>query len=111
VIHLIESSANARQIDEMLQAYDSYIKIAVDIEKRILAGGGELHADCEAVLLESGSSQDAIWGADWIPETNEVRFEALINIRPTRGNMSMEITDPGIRVQVEEIAKELLEGT
>jgi hypothetical protein len=94
----------------MLESYDNYIKIAVDIEKRILAGGGALHADCEAVLLEAGSSQDSIWGADWIPETNEVRFEALINIRPSQGNLSMEIADPDIRSRVEEIVKELLEG-
>nr|WP_277989900.1 DUF5674 family protein [Phormidium pseudopriestleyi] len=41
----------------MLETLDDYIKLAVDIERKILAGGGELHADCEAVLLENGSKQ------------------------------------------------------
>ena len=27
--------------------------------------GGEMHADCEAVLLEDGSRQEDVWGADW----------------------------------------------
>ena len=45
------------------------LKLAVDIERGILAGGGELHADCEAVLLGNGSKQVDIGGADWYPLT------------------------------------------
>ncbi|MFP5272403.1 DUF5674 family protein [Coleofasciculus sp.] len=33
------------------------MKLAVDIQRGILAGGGEFHADCETVLLEDGSEQ------------------------------------------------------
>ncbi|MFQ5829424.1 MAG: DUF5674 family protein, partial [Candidatus Methylomirabilia bacterium] len=40
----------------------------------MLAGGGILHADCEAALLEAGCRQEDIWGADWIPDEREVRF-------------------------------------
>ena len=39
----------------MMETLGSYIKLAVDIERAVLVGGGELHADCEAVLLERGS--------------------------------------------------------
>jgi hypothetical protein len=42
-------------MEEMLQVLGTYIKLAVDLERGILAGGGVLHADCEAVLLEDGS--------------------------------------------------------
>jgi hypothetical protein len=35
-----------------------------------------MHADCEAVLLEDGSQQDDIWGADWDPAAQLVTFEA-----------------------------------
>lgn len=59
-------------MQEMLQALGSYIKLAVDVRRRMLAGGGTLHADCEAVLLEDGSQQMDVWGADWIPKTQEV---------------------------------------
>ena len=96
------------QIDEMLQTLEVYIKLAVDIQRGILAGGGELHADCESVLLEDGSLQENIWGADWNPKTQQVTFEALINIRPRQNNRSMEILDPDIREQVTRITFSLL---
>ena len=82
----------------------------MDIERGILAGGGELHADCEAVLLENGSKQVDIWGADWYPFTQEVGYESLINIRPRQNNRSMEIQDPMIREQVAQIVQQLLGG-
>jgi hypothetical protein len=65
---------------------------------------------CEQVLLEDGSRQEDIWGADWLPLSQEVQFEALINIRPRQNNPSMTILDPAIRARVEAIARQLLEG-
>jgi hypothetical protein len=108
MLHVVRTSATASQIDEMLEVHGFYIKLAVDIELRILAGGGELHADCEAMLLESGSSQESIWGASWNPLTQEVYYESLINIRSRQNNRSMEILDPEIRAQVAQITQELL---
>jgi len=72
MINLIQERATKEQLEEMLEILSSYIKLAVDIERGILAGGGELHADCEAVLLENGSKQVDIWGGDWYPFTKEV---------------------------------------
>ncbi len=78
----------------MLGSLESYVKLAVDIDRKILAGGGILHADCEAVLLESGSKQENVWGVDWLPFTEEVTFESLINIRPKQGNFALRIESP-----------------
>ena len=72
MIYLIRERATKEQIEEMLELLGSYIKLAVDIERGILAGGGELHSDCEAVLLEDGSRQADVWGADWYPLLQEV---------------------------------------
>ena len=69
MILIIRQKATRQQIDEMLEELDPLIKLAVDIKHEILAGGGEMHADCEGVLLEDGSSQQDIWGANWIPAT------------------------------------------
>ena len=91
MIYLIQDRGTKDQIEQMLETLGDYIKLAVDIERKILAGGGELHADCEAVLLENGSKQVDIWGADWYPMTQEVGYESLINIRPRQNNRSMEI--------------------
>ncbi|WP_293270146.1 MULTISPECIES: DUF5674 family protein [unclassified Microcoleus] len=110
MIYLIQQCATQEQIEEMLEILGSYIKLAVDIERRILTGGGELHADCEALLLENGSKQVDIWGADWYPLTQEVGYESLINIRPRQNNRSMEIQDPVIRERVAQIVQQLLGG-
>ena len=82
----------------MQEALGGYIKTAVDVRRGILAGGGALHADCEQALLKNGSEQADIWGADWNPSTDEVTFEALINIRPRQGNRSMIIQDEQLRM-------------
>jgi len=108
MIYLIQDRATKEQIEEMLETLGSYIKLAVDIKKEVLAGGGEYHADCEAVLLENGSKQVDIWGADWYPLTQEVGYESLINIRPRQNNRSMEIQDPVIQEKVGQIIKKSL---
>jgi hypothetical protein len=109
-IHLLHARARKQQVTEMLEALGNYIKLAVDVRRGVLAGGGVLHADCEAALLDHGSQQEDIWGADWIPETDQVRYEALINIRPGQGNPSMEIVDATVREQVGGIVRGFLEG-
>lgn len=108
MIHLLRERASLEQIDEMLEALGLYIKLAVDIRQGIAAGGGEMHADCEVVLLEGDSRQEDIWGADWRPEAKQVTFEALINIRPKQNNRSMEILDPSIRNRVQDIVRNLM---
>jgi len=110
MIHLLKSRATKQQIGEMSEMLGVYIKLAVDIQRGILAGGGALHADCEAMLIADGSKQEDIWGADWIQSTQEVRFEALINIRPQQNNAAMTILDSPTRDRVEEITRLLLEG-
>jgi hypothetical protein len=110
VIHIIRDRAAKQQIDEMLEGLGTYIKLAVDIERGILAGGGTLHADCEAVLLGDGSRQADVWGADWDPAAQLVTFESLINIRPRQNNPSLEILNPVIRERVSDITHRLLGG-
>ncbi|MDI6735713.1 MAG: DUF5674 family protein [bacterium] len=109
MIHLIQNRATSQQINEMLESLETYIKLAVDIQMGILAGGGELHADCEEVLLNNGSNQENIWGADWYPKTKKVFFESFINIRPRDNNRSMLIQDPLTRNLVEKTVREFLE--
>ena len=109
LIHLIKSKATKEQIEEMLLTLKTYIKLAVDVEQKILAGGGELHADCEAILLGDGSKQENIWGANWLPIDKKVTYEAMLNIAPRRNNPFMEIQDPKIRSLVEIIVRERLD--
>jgi hypothetical protein len=108
-IHIIRQRATVNEIREMREELEAYIKLAVDVERGGLAGGGEYHADCEEALLADGSRQEHIWGADWYPESEKVEFAALINIRPRQGNRGMEIEDPNLRTKIETIVRQLLE--
>jgi Protein of unknown function (DUF5674) len=93
----------------MLQANRFYIKTVVDIHRQILAGGGEMHSDCENLLLCNGSQQTDIWGASWNPLSQEIFYESMVNLRP-RQNRSMEILDPSIRDDIKQIIHRLLGG-
>jgi len=110
MIYLLRERATPEQIAEMSEEYEGMIKIVVDIRRRILSGGGEMHADCESVLLEDGSDQDDLWGANWYPAEQRVAFESLINIRPRLGNRSILIQSQELREAVESITCEILGG-
>jgi uncharacterized protein DUF5674 len=110
MIHVLEQRASASEVQEMLGESGSMIKIVVDIRRRILAGGGEMHADCESALLDEGSEQDDLWGANWYPGAQRIEFESLINVRPRLGNRSILIQDENLRKQVESVTRALLGG-
>lgn len=110
MIHLLSEPATTEQMQEMLNEYGDMIKIVVDIRRGMLAGGAEMHYECEEVLLEQGSEQDDLWGANWYPARRQTEFESLINIRPRFNNRSMLIQSPEIREKVESITLRLLGG-
>ena len=110
-IHILTSKATLSQIQEMLEPFSEMrmIKIVVDIERAILAGGSGMHYECEQLLLNEGSEQENLWGANWFPDEQGIEFESLINIRP-RQNRSIIIQDESICAEVERITRKYLEG-
>ncbi len=91
--------------------FGSMVKFVADIRRQVMAVGGELHADGERLLLEHGSAQDDLWGANYYPGRGAadcVQFTALMNVRPARGNRSMEIEDPAVREAVRQLASHVL---
>lgn len=86
--------------------FEDMVKYVVDVERGVAAVGGELHADAEAVLLEDGSSQEHLWGANYYPGRGSegcIEYTSLINIRPSQGNPSMVIQDEGVQGRVRDI--------
>jgi Protein of unknown function (DUF5674) len=55
LVLIIRKRATAEEMDEMLSCFGLFIKLVVDIERRILAGGVEMHYYCEQELLSDGS--------------------------------------------------------
>jgi Protein of unknown function (DUF5674) len=56
----IDKRASPQQLATMLVELGFYIKLAVDINRQVIVGGGEMHFDCEQVLLAEGSRQEDI---------------------------------------------------
>lgn len=110
MIYILHNKVTAEQLIDMLKEYESMLKIVVDIRRRVLAGGGEMPSDCESALLEDGSEQDDLWGANWYPSEQRIAFESLINIRPRLGNRNILIQSEELRQQVESITREILGG-
>jgi len=110
MIYILYNKVTAEQLIGMLKEYENMTKIVVDIRRRVLAGGGEMHSDCETALLEDGSEQDDLWGANWYPSEQRIAFESLINIRPRLGNRNIMIQSQELRQQVESITRVILGG-
>ena len=108
MIRLLRVKAEISDIHDMLERYEEMIKIVVDVRRRVLSGGGEMHSDCESVLLDDGSEQDDLWGANWYPTEQRIEYESLINIRPHLGNRSILIQDENLRQQVKSVTLEIL---
>ncbi len=54
--------------------FDSMVKIVVDLERESVALDAEMHADLEQQLLEEGSEQMNLWGANVYTESLVRRF-------------------------------------
>ncbi len=91
--------------------FGDMVKLVIDIDQRVVAVGGELHADAESLLLERGSRQASLWGANYIPGAGAehcLELTALINIRPGQGNRSMVVQDPEIAAKMRAIVHDLV---
>ncbi len=91
--------------------FGDFVKAVVDVARGIMAIGGELHADEEALLIEDGSRQPDLWGINLYPDRGpdeRVEFDSMINVRPSQGNRSRGVDDPVARRQIEEVVGRLV---
>lgn len=94
------------------QHFGDMVKGVVDIEKNILALGGDLHADEEAALIQNGSKQENLWGINLYPEItfpDMVEFDSMINIRPRQNNRSRGVENPDLQKQILTVVKKLIQ--
>ena len=103
------SKSDARQF--LGKPFSDMIKFVADIKLGKLALGGELHADAEALLLDDGSAQSDLWGANYYPDKaleDQIEYTAMINIRPSQGNASMEVLDEKVKVQIRKLIQSFI---
>jgi len=113
-IKIIRDTVSRDTLQEMAtQQFGDMVKAVVDVEQGIMAIGGELHSDEEAILLDHGSLQGNLWGINLYPEksTEEwIEFDSMINVRPSAGNRSRYVESGEIRETVTRIVQRLVEG-
>jgi len=98
-------------LDSSLEIFGSMVKVVVDIERGVLTLGGELHADGEALLLDDGSEQKNLWGANVYPNKpieDRIDYTSLINIRPAQGNTAMLIQNPEVCAKIRAVIEKLI---
>jgi Protein of unknown function (DUF5674) len=100
------SSAAENQFGDM-------VKGVVDVQRRLMAIGGELHSDEESALLEDGSQQSDLWGLNLYPAEQSddwIEFDSMINIRPALNNRSRDVEDPVLRDAIRSVVTGLVKG-
>lgn len=91
--------------------FGDLVKAVVDVERGVMAVAGELHADEEALLLESGSRPEDLWGINLYPDLegpDRIEFDSMINIRPSRGNHTRGVDDPEVQQRIREVVARLV---
>ena len=111
ILRSATSRARLASLAEM--QFGDVVKAVVDVRRRVMAIGGELHSDEEAALIEDGSGQVDLWGINLYPaEPGDawIEFDSMINVRPSRGNRSRSVEDEKLRDLIRQVVAAVVEG-
>ncbi len=111
-VTIVKDSISKAELKKMAsEQYGTLVKAVVDVEKGIMALGGELHADDEAVLIEKeGSNREHTWGINLYPDEvgDWIEFDSMVNIKPALGNRSRDVEDSETREKIKGIVNKLV---
>ncbi|MDT8369498.1 MAG: DUF5674 family protein [Longimicrobiales bacterium] len=111
-ILLLDRPITSEELSALVERFfEDMVKYVADLQREVIAIGGDLHADAEAVLLERGSRQRDLWGANYYPGRGPdacIEFTSLINIRPAQDNPSMELEREELRHTLRELTFRLV---
>lgn len=112
-IKIIKEKISLKEVEELAKEfYKEMVKGVADIERGVIALGGEWHMDANEVLIKEGSEQQNLWGFNiyWEkPKDERLEYNSLINIRPGQNNKGMEIESEEIKNKIFEIVNNLVE--
>ena len=93
------------------ERFGDMIKAVVDIERKLMAIGGGMHADEEEILLEQGSSQENLWGINVYPDKSGaefIEFDSMINLRPRQNNRSRSVENVETQERIRAVVQKLI---
>ena len=109
MIIVLDRKITPEEFEQSREIYQDYIKTVIDVEKDILAVGGEYHIDCEEVLIKNGSKQENLYGGGYRVSTKEIEYMAMSNYKPAFSKYTYEIVDNNVREKLHKLTKEYLE--
>jgi hypothetical protein len=112
-IEVVRDGVPLGHVAELAEAgFGDLVKAVVDVQTSVMAIGGGLHADEEAVLLDLGSAQVDLWGINLYPEQHGtedwIEFDSMINVRPKQGNRTRSVEDEETRRRIVAIVNRLV---
>ena len=106
-IKIVEDKIKLDELKEIAKEfYTSMIKGVVDIEKEVIAFGGEYHIDAKKILLKKGSEDKDIWGFSIYFDRSRdsfLEYKSQINVQPTDDNNGLEVQNENIRAKMKRI--------
>lgn len=112
-IKIIKKSINRQELQDIADKQFGYlVKAVVDIEQKIMAIGGEFHADEEVLLMEQEKSKRGnVWGINLYPEKIDeefIEFNSMINLKPFLDNRSRGVENLETQKKIRDIVKKLV---
>ena len=111
-IQIITNPISKKELEKIAQdQFGDWVKAVVDVARNVMAIGGDLHADEEAVLLQAGSQQKNLWGINlWLDKGADewIEFNSMINIRPSQHNRSRGVEDELLREEIKKVVGALV---
>lgn len=112
MIKIIQSRISEEELKAFLgKPFLDMIKFVVDIRREIIALGGELHSDAEALLIKEGSAQADLWGGNFYParpKGSQITYTSFINIRPSQENRAFEVQGENLRAKMNAVLEKLI---
>lgn len=86
--------------------FGNMVKAVVDVDRQLMAVDAGLHSDLEAIFLADGSKRQDLWGIKLYPESQGdafIKFDSMINVRPSQNNNSHGVENPAMRQRIIEL--------
>lgn len=113
-IKIIKNPITKEELQKIIKdEFGNLVKAVVDIKQKIMAVGGEFHADMEILLTEQeDSNREYVWGINFYPGKDNIidsiEFDSMINLKPSFGNSSRNVENPETREKIIEIVNKLV---
>ena len=111
-IRIIREPTTLGTLNELAGIYHKrLVKGVADIERNVIALGGEWHIDANNVLIADGSAQSNLWGFNVYRQEKgdkSIKYNSMINIRPAQGNTSMDVLDASVQRLIRSLVGKLI---